>query len=538
MNPRLNFRHLIILLIGTLLNWPVFADSVTVHSDRQTIEMGDILTVWIDTDFATHGQQPDLSVLEDQFQVLNSQQSNQLEIINGKMSARTRWQVELLPKQIGELMIPPIKVDSVSSQPYKIQVTKAAQTGSLKPYFMEATLDKKQAYVQEEVLYTLRFYYRGRLISGNVTPVEFGPALVNKIKDQAVFQKYIDGKPYTVYEWVYAFFPQASGRKTIPAVEFNGVIQTNGRQKSIHQVSKPQSLQVLASKQNPQNQVTWLPAQDLKLSATLEQPKQTLRVGDSLSRTLVLKATGLKSSQLVELKSADGDGFKLYAEPVKREESIEQNHVVSRLIQAQTLIFTKAGEITIPGQTLSWWNPQKHAFEEATLKPQTVEVLPAASQPKASDLPVRPVSTSVPRETPAQSGWLWPALSAVFAVLWLITLIYALKNRRPQPAEPLSTAQSESPPDLDYGDWCQMPAKPFYNELRKRMREQGLPNTSQLESPELKNLIAGLEAHLFFDAELPDDYIEKICRSFKPGKKKSKSSDNSQLAQLYGRAAD
>ena len=48
----------------------VFANSITVESDRQTVEFGDIVTLKITADFQVITGQLDLSKLDDQFEVL------------------------------------------------------------------------------------------------------------------------------------------------------------------------------------------------------------------------------------------------------------------------------------------------------------------------------------------------------------------------------------------------------------------------------------------------------------------------------------
>jgi len=112
------------LMLMILMMLPIlgFAKTLTVSADRQTIEMGDIITLSIQADFQTLGSQLDLDSLKDQFELLGRQQNNQISMINGQFSSNTQWQITLLAKQIGELIVPPLRIEGVESKPYKIKV--------------------------------------------------------------------------------------------------------------------------------------------------------------------------------------------------------------------------------------------------------------------------------------------------------------------------------------------------------------------------------------------------------------------------------
>ncbi|MBD3777621.1 MAG: BatD family protein, partial [Thiotrichales bacterium] len=111
-NPPLKW---LLTALTLLLSQTLWANSVTVQTDRQQVEMGDIVTLTIDADFQSRLGQPDLSALQDQFELLGSQRSSNIQIVNGDFQTSTRWLVQLLPKQAGELMIPPIDIDGVKS---------------------------------------------------------------------------------------------------------------------------------------------------------------------------------------------------------------------------------------------------------------------------------------------------------------------------------------------------------------------------------------------------------------------------------------
>ena len=285
----------------------VFANSITVESDRQTVEFGDIVTLKITADFQVITGQLDLSKLDDQFEVLGSQRSNNLQMVNGDFKSSTTWLVRLLPKQEGQLLIPPFEFENVTSQPYAINVTplKVQHSGTaLQPYFLESSVDTADPYIQEQVIYTLRFYHQGRYVDGMIRPPKFDKMMLETLKDQAVYQKQILGKNFTVYEWVYALYPQSSGKIVIDPPMFNGRIQYAGQLRSVKEFAKAIELDVQIEPPSfaEQSNNSWMPTQSLTLTDEWTQPTgDVIRIGDTLTQTITMKVQGLKASQLLNL---------------------------------------------------------------------------------------------------------------------------------------------------------------------------------------------------------------------------------------------
>lgn len=529
---------IILTLCLVLFSQLALANTVSVQTDRQNVEMGDIITLSIKTDFQAKGSALDLTGLKQNFAVLNQQQSNQIQIINGKYSSFTEWQIQILPKEIGNLTIPPIAIDGIKSKPYSITVKKAEYLDGNAPYFLEAEANKKQVHVQEQLIYTLRFYNKGSLINGNIRPPEFKNSLKESLKEQSVYGKTINGQQYTVYEWQYAVFPQSSGQLTINGPTFTGLIQLRGKDKGVQAAAKSTVVNVLPAEKS--NAPYWLPAEDVTLTQKWENTPKTIQVGDSLRRIITLTVKGLKASQLPNITSQGDDNFKVYADEAKSSQTLSDKGVQSIKIISQAIVPTKAGTIHLPDKTITWWNTATKKFETAVLKSKPITVWPADGNqnqaiPATTDFsnnaktPLKPNHSTKPYQAKANQttggldeifsipAWVWPIIIAVILSILLLTLIVLMRTRKQlkelqnRPATAINT-QTNAHPKTFNNKWCDMPLPEFYKELLRQLHDEfNIKSVDSINNAHLRTAIFDLEAHLFANKDLPYKTIETIC---------------------------
>ena len=534
-------KNLFMLLSLALFSNLAFANSITVQTDRQNVEMGDIITLSIQTDFQAKGTALDLTKLKDQFDVINQQQSNQIQIINGNYSSFTQWRIQILPKQAGSLMIPPFEIDGIQSKPYPIKVSEAVYTDGNAPYFLEAQTDKSKVHVQEQIIYTLRFYHKGSLISGNIRPPKFDDALVESLKEQSVFGKTINGQQYTVYEWQYAIFPQASGNLNIAGPSFTGLLHLRGKQKGVQALAKPTVIEVLAAEKGPAPY--WLPATEVTLTQEWQNIPKEIHVGDSLRRVITLDVTGLKASQLPTITTQNGSSYKVYADEAKTNQTLSAKGVQSIKLISQAIVPTEAGTIQLPDETITWWNTKTQQFEQTVLtsKPLTVWPLNKDKTTQIPDITQAPQSTQKAdnvmlgntqayqnRYANSQTSgledllslpvWIWPILLSVFVSLWLITLLLYLRTRKQiktlnntiltQPGNSTSAVKQIA---FNH-QWCDMPLPEFYKELLRQLHDDlQIKSVDAIPMERLRKAIFQLEAHLFAGDKLGYDTQQIIC---------------------------
>ena len=185
--------------------------NVTASVDTHKVQQGDSLQLTVTVNERVFGKEPDFKDLEDQFQILNKVQSSSVRMINGQMESSLSWRLTLIPKVMGYVVIPPIKYGNAQTRPITIQVTKLA-TGNKRSsdelVFIEATIDKKEVYVQEQVLLTLRLYRRTQLVDSTWTPPTINDAVLERLSDSRTYQTQVGNYTYQVTENTFAVFPQ------------------------------------------------------------------------------------------------------------------------------------------------------------------------------------------------------------------------------------------------------------------------------------------------------------------------------------------
>ncbi|WP_168188878.1 BatD family protein [Thiomicrorhabdus sediminis] len=507
------------------------ADSISVKADRDKVELSDIITVIVETDFQIANASLDTSILQDQFDVLSRQQSNQIQIINGDFSSTTRWQLRLVAKQTGKLMIPPFELKGVKSKPYPIEVTKPSYKAGVKPYFLEAKTDLSEVFVQQQVIYTLRFYQQGTLLNGNIRPPNFANAQSETLKEQSVYGKTINGQAYTVYEWRYALFPQQSGVLTIPGPMFTGMLSLGGRQKGIQASAEAIKIKVLPI---PQNTPPWLPARQVRIDQNWLNSVDQVHLGDSIGREITIRVEGLKSTQLPKINIDGGKDLKVYIDSEQDGQQLNSNGVTAIKTLKLALVPTATGTITVPKISIRWWNTESQHFQVTELAAQNIEVL-AALNSIAPTTPIDGQTTTVVSEHNSDSGY-WFYISLIMVVLWLSTLfwVYRLQQR----LNALKTLSTSIQAHTTLPEVKALPVESlpqFYHQTLQKLRlEQHIESLHDIENPLLQEQLLALEKHLYQNAELADDCIASIQKEMNAFNKTDHSAKtDSALTALY-----
>jgi len=520
------------------------ADSLTLSTERQTVEEGDIISLYVNADFQTLGNTLNYETLRKDFEVLSRQRSNFYEVTNGQQKARTRWHLRLLPKKTGELVIPPILLGDIKSEPYKLVVTesKPQPAGGTPAYFLQVELNQEQVYLQQETLYTLRFYHQGKLVApSNIRPPSFSNALVDNLKEENIYDKVIDGNYYTVYEWVYVFYPQASGEMEIQAPEFNGVVYLNSKQKAIRESAKNLKLKVLPVPDNFPEPNNWMPAKSVFLKQEWKNLPEKIRVGDSLTRVITLQVFGLKANQLPAISTPAGKGYKIYKQqPLTQEEKLNDG-IISQVEIIQTIVPTETGKLELPEQEIYWWNTHNNHLETLYLDSRSFNIEPGMQPPdfsRADDVQADVVSVAPPLKVANSSAsdfWMW--LSFALGALWLITLSLWYRTYKQSKHTVQTTENTETLAKVTPVNWCEKPAGEFYQALREHAQKQLQISLSDLPlDSETKSLLISLEQHLYYQGEWSNVQQNQLCQAIKnlqPVVEKQKSTRKTQLQALY-----
>ncbi|WP_417779616.1 BatD family protein [Stutzerimonas xanthomarina] len=424
-----------LLLLGLQTN----AATLLARVDRTTLSLDETVELTLETADGTAFGKPDLQPLDSLFKVSGTRQNNQLAGANGEAQAITQWQVTLQPLQTGYVVIPPLQLGDARSEPITLHVTEPSASDSdlLAPIFIDASLDQEPAYVQAQVLLTLRIYHSVSLYDDStLSPLQMNDALVERLGEPRTYEKDINGVRHGVIEIRYALFPQKSGELTIPAQVFSATAvapstgdQYGSRFGRATQVKSPTI--PLVVKPKPADypaDAAWLPARSLTLVEAWSPEPADAQLGEALTRSVLLKADGLTSSQLPPITSPKVSGLRSYPDQPTLNNEVTANGVSGSREQREALVATRAGDFQLPPVEVVWWNTVDDHLERSTLPGRNLLVAdnPDLLQP-AIDTP------QIPEQREARRLWPWQLSSALLALTTLLGFGLWL-HARSQPA--------------------------------------------------------------------------------------------------------
>ena len=419
-----------LLLLLALTAGSAQAASLVASVDRSRLNSGETVELTVESSDVTQFGKPDLSPLDAQFEVSGTRQINQLTTLGGDNHATTRWIITLLPKENGEVVIPPLQVGEYRTQPIALQVMETASqntSAELAPVFVQASLDQNTAYVQAQVLMTVRVYHSVSLYDdSSLTPLQIPDARIEQLGESRTYEKVINSIRHGVIETRYAIYPQRSGAVEIPAQTFSATLvesrpaQENTLQgtkpgKLIHVSSAPMLLTVKPKPALYPADASWLPARSLTLTESWNPEPEHVQVGDSLTRSLTVKAEGLSSAQLPALPSTDIAGLRRYPDqPVLGNQNSDRGLVGSRE-DREALVPNRVGALELPPLEVVWWNTHEDHLERTSLPARTLQV---ANNPSlVVDTPATPTIITAPDDSRL---WLWQLSTLLLACTTLL----------------------------------------------------------------------------------------------------------------------
>ncbi|MBD2858036.1 protein BatD [Spongiibacter sp. KMU-158] len=416
--------------------------EVRASVDRQQLSMDETFTLILQANSIRFSDVPDISPLNQDFHVLNQQESSSTSIINGELSSSRKWTYTLAPKREGDLTIPALTMGKYQTRPLTVSVRPdlRATQRSNEQVFLESDITPRSGPVQAQLDYTVKIFTSVNFLDAALDPLEVENAVVESLGESR-YSTQISGQDYQVIERRYAIFPQSSGELQIPALTLQARVEGYRRSmfdpgRQIYRRSQNHRVRIDPPAPAFSGQV-WLPAKQLKLQEQWSQSPETVYVGDSLTRNITLRATGLLGSQLPALPEISLPGTKLYPDQAKIDKAVINGQLQGTRTESLAIIPTQAGELVLPEIRLPWWNTQTQKQEVAVLPERKIQVLaspdanigkPTLENTIAS--PVQPLNNSAQTDanSPVRlSAGQQPYVLAALAISVLLNILLAAR---------------------------------------------------------------------------------------------------------------
>ena len=424
----------------------LYAANITAQLDVNPVLVNDTFRLTY-TASGSVDDDPDFGPIEAMFEVLGTQQSSNMTMINGDIQRRKVWTLTLLSKTAGTFIIPAISFGSDHAAKLKVMITDAPVSNSATPnknFILEMESSQTSGFVQEQFIITVRL-----LIAQNINNYQFSElttsnpdTIILPLGKNRQYKTYRGKKQYIIIEKKYALFPQkVETLKINPLISSVTIADQSSNPRFFDPFNSHTTSKRLYSKainltiKDIPTQITgrnWLPSTAVKLTEEWPENK-TFIAGEPITRTLTLTAKGLTAAQLPEINQPSIDGLKRYPDKPESKEMESKEGLIATRKQKSALIPTKAGSYTLPEINVQWWNTQTNKLETAHLPQRSFTVSVAANN--TTNFLSKPNSVSTPEiiEEPntaienienttdsSDSVWFW--LSVFFFVLWIITL--------------------------------------------------------------------------------------------------------------------
>ena len=362
-----------------------FAQQIELSVDRNELARGETLTLTIRVYDQRQGMQLDLTPLTQDFDVLGTRTSSQIRSINGVTESWTDYVITLFPEKEGELSIPALSILNQTTDPISINVVNAGPRSNQggDDLYLEIEVNKDSVYVQEQLLFTVRLFYTINGIRNPVfTELEMEDTVTQLIGSPNQYERLIDGERFGVYEKRYVIFPQRSGPLQIPDILFRGEV-TDGSSNFVFRNMNTRRVTAFIEgitievKERPASLPRgegWLPVTGLALEETWSGDLGELKVGDSVVRTIVLRAEGLDGAVLPPFSPENIQGLNLYPDPADISRTFVDGSIVGTRIETTTYVALEAGVIEVPSLDIAWWDVNSDSARTTSLPATRFEV--------------------------------------------------------------------------------------------------------------------------------------------------------------------
>jgi len=374
--------------------------------------------------------------------------SSSISIINGERTSSYSMSLLLYAKKVGEFQIGPLSQgfksnsltlkivaqappSSLPSSPSTSQNAEEdffeteesdsssfetpSEEGQGQPFLVDSVVDKKQVYLNEQLVYTFRFLTRGGVEELLPELPEFEDFWKIPFGDSKKEKRIINGQEWFVIEVSYALFPKKTGKLIISGVGGQAVVRSAPRRMQISPFGMGGNLGSMMGKMLSQHfgeakayrlkteeiaiEVLPLPSQEGEEYSTALVGETTakafwsnpqVKTGDSV--TLTIEVEGESFTQDVTankiMPEISLQNFKIYDDRPQFSSQEVKGKLKTKTILSKTLIPLIAGEFQLGPVVISFFNPREKNFKKISLPLDVLKVTGEAIQTVSNEPPV------------------------------------------------------------------------------------------------------------------------------------------------------
>ena len=396
---------LIVFLLTLLLSTAAYADvnSLEATIDRNPVMLDEAIRLTVTADGSAGRDAFDSSPLLKDFVVGRTSVSSQTSIVNFDTKRTTVWTTTLFPRKEGTFTIPSLTIEGKSTKPIQVKVIPVQEQSNVaRDYFVTTNIDVKEAYLNQQLLYTVKLFLSSNIERGSLQAPEMQNAEITQLGEDKQYTDIVNGRRYQIIERQFAVVPQASGEFTLRGPIFTGEVMaanTNqrfgffNRTQQINRVGPDITVNI---KPIPQGiDYPWLPSEMVRVDEEWPQGDSFV-AGEPVTRIVTLTALGVVEEQLPDIPEFYPPNFKLYPDQSNTTTVEKDQSLISQRQTSLAIIPTQPGNFVLPEITIPWFNTLTQQTEYATIPARSITVAPAsgANNVNTPNIPNTPSTTS------------------------------------------------------------------------------------------------------------------------------------------------
>ena len=352
--------------------------------DRSSINVNETLKLELILDKQVFSGEPDTAGLSKDFEILGNNRQQSFSSINGQTKSSTTWTLTLRPKLSGKLKIPSISFRGEKTDEITVDVRNANNSKIFNPgdqiIFTETEVDNKSVYVNQQIILTIRLFTAVNLQDYSITGLQIPNAETYRLSDTN-YQKVLNGRNYLALEIKYAIYPKNPGELKIPKLRFsayeidprNQFSLFNNRGNQVIRDTQLLSINVLDIP-SESTAINWLPSKNVEISQRWSENFNDATVGEPITRTIVIKASGNTSAQIPPTNIENIENLRVYPDQPQINQEISAEGLLAKRTEVFAIVPNAAGTLLIPELRVDWWDTESNSQRSTTLPSQMIAV--------------------------------------------------------------------------------------------------------------------------------------------------------------------
>ncbi|MFA0002772.1 BatD family protein [Vibrio splendidus] len=203
------------------------------------------------------------------------------------------------------------------------------------------------------------------------------PNVIAKQRNQLAtnYTERVNGTTWSRQRWEVTLYPMTSGEFVIPTVPVR--VQVSAPDGSnVGGTLYTQSIKFEASLPSGllDNESPWFSATEVDTEQQWQRSSENLKVGDTITRTVTIKAKDSLSVLLPDvLNNESTQQYQAYPQPNRLDDTQDRGNYRSSRIEETVYVIQQGGEFTLPEFSFQWWDSKNQRLETVVIKGNVFE---------------------------------------------------------------------------------------------------------------------------------------------------------------------